>query len=197
MVSSYFGICDKCANNLASAPGKFDDNTRNRCLECVSSAIRDLQKHQAHLNNLDDSVIISSQRLVTSTCLSLFYKRLLGFGVDRHTQQDCGCLAQGSNRMSSWKDDIIISRVGQDAMEHFARFGEMLLKEIARRRTIEGDKSLADIMSTFKDVENSFQSTLHELRRGEDIISMEMVTRGYRLEFMGMSQAALSQLGFT
>lgn len=99
--------------------------------------------------------------------------------------------------MSSWKDDIIISRVGQDAMEHFARFGEMLLKEIARRRTIEGDKSLADIMSTFKDVENSFQSTLHALRRGEDIISMEMVTRGYRLEFMGMSQAALSQLGFT
>lgn len=188
---------DTYLNIIRCAPGKFDDNTKNRCMACVSSAIRDLEKHQAHLNTLDDSVIILSQGLATSACLSLFYKRLLGFGVDRHLRQDCGCVAQGSNRISSWKDDITISRVGRDAMEHFASFGEMLLKEITRRRTIEGDKSLADIMSTFNDMEKSFQSTLHELHRDEYIMSKETVTRGYRLEFMGMSQAGLLKLGFT
>ena len=180
-----------------SAPGKFDDNTKRRCMACVSCAIRDLEKHRVHLNGLDESVPVLLQLHLTSTCLLMFNERLRDFGVDRYQQNECGCLDQGSNRMSSWKDDIVIIRVGQDAMEHFAKFGEKLLKEISRRRRLEEDKSLEEISRTYEDVEGRFQAALHHLEHGEDIISFEILTRGYRLDFMGMSQAGLGQLGFT
>lgn len=124
----------------------------------------------------------------------MFYEQLRDFGVDRYQSNECGCLDQGSNRISSWKDDIVISRVGKDAMAHFARFGENLLNKIARRRSLDEDRSLEEISRTFEDVEGRFRAALDSLEHGEDIISFEIVTRGYRLDFMGMFQAGLRQL---
>lgn len=163
-------------------------------MACVSCAIRDLEKHRNHLDSLDESVSVLQQLHLTATCLLMFYERLHDFGVDRYQQNECGCLRQGSNRTSSWQDDIVIIRIGQDAMEHFARFGEQLLKEITRRRGLREDKSLEEISRTYEDVEGRFQAVLHHLQYGENIISFEIITRGYRLDFMGMSQAGLGQL---
>lgn len=96
--------------------------------------------------------------------------------------------------MSSWIDDIVIIRVGEDAIGHFAMFGEKLLQEIARRRSLEEDKSLEEISRAYEDVEGRFQAALHHLKHGEDIISFETVTRGYRLNFAGTSQAGLEKI---
>lgn len=79
-------------------------------------------------------------------------------------------------------------------MTHFSRFGESLLEEIARRRTLDEDKSLKIISRTFEDVEGRFRAALDGLQHGENLMSFEIVTRGYRLDFMGMSQAGLRQL---
>lgn len=150
-----------------------------------------------HLKGLDESLSVLQQLYLTATCLSMFYRRLRDFGVDRYQQNECGCIGQGSNRMSSWLDDIVIIRVGQDAMEHFALFGEQLLKEIIRRRGPEEDKNnLEDISRTYEDVEGRFRATLQHLQPGEKLISYETLTRGYRLDFMGMSDEGLGQLGW-
>lgn len=165
-------------------------------MACIACSIRDLEKHQVHLNRLGESVSVLQQLHLTGTCLVMFYERLHEFGVDRYQQTECGCIGQGSNRMSSWMNDIVILRVGQDAMEHFAMFGELLLKEIRRRRGLEGDKILGDISRTYEDVEGRFRATVQDLQHGEELISYETLTRGYRLDFMGMSNASLRQLGW-
>jgi hypothetical protein len=126
----------------------------------------------------------------------MFYDRLRGFGVDRYSQHGCECLSQGSTRTSSWNDDIVLIRIGDDALGHFASFGENLLQEIIRRRLHGKDKIVEDISKAYDDVEGRFRAALRNLDHDEHLISFEILTRGYRLDFMGMSQAGLGQLGF-
>lgn len=180
----------------ASNRGIFNDHTKHRCMACISCAIRDLEKHRAHLNELDESVFVLQQLQLTSQCLVIFYEQLRDFGIDIYQQNECGCTGQGSNRMSSSLDDIAIIRAGQDAMEHFARLGEHLLEEITHRRGMTQDKSLKEISRTFEDLDRRFRVTLDDLQRDENIVSFEIVSRGWRLDFMGMHPAGLRQLGF-
>jgi hypothetical protein len=165
-------------------------------MACITSAIRDLKKHETHLKGLNESVSVLQQLYLTTTCLSMFLGRLRGFGVDRYTQDECGCIDHGSNRRSSWLDDIVVIRAGQDALEHYAMFGEKLLEEIIRRRGLEEDKSLEDISKTYEDVEGRFRTTLQSLQHGETLILYETLTRGYRLDFVGMFNEGLEQLGW-
>ena len=180
----------------ASAPGQFNDNSKRRCMACITSAIRDLEKHETHLNGLNESGSVLQRLYLTTTCLSMLLGRLRDFGVDRYSQNECRCIDHGSNRRSSWLDDIVIIRVGQDALEHYAIFGEKLLEEITRRRGMEEDKSLEDISKTYEDVEGRFRTTLQRLQHGERLMLYETLTRGYRLDFMGMSNEGLEQLGW-
>jgi hypothetical protein len=165
-------------------------------MACITCAIRDLEKHQTHLKGLNESMSILQQLYITSTCLSMFLERLRDFGVDRYSLNECGCTGHENNRMSSWPDDIVITRVGHDALEHYAMFGETLLQQITLRRGLEGDKSLEDITKTYEDTERRYRATLRRLQRNEKLISYETMTRGYRIDFMGMSNEALKQLGW-
>lgn len=180
----------------ASDRGTLDDNSKQRCMACIFCAIRGLEEHRAHLNSLDESLNIIQQLHYTSMCLSMFYGRLRGFGVDRYSQHGCDCLGQGSTRTSSWKEDIILIRIGDDALGHFSSCGENLLQEVIRRRCQGEYKIVEDISKAYEDVEGRFRTALRHLDHGELLISFEILTRGYRLDFMGMSPASLGQLGF-
>jgi hypothetical protein len=122
------------------------------------------------------------QRHTTETCLSLYYDRLRNFGVDSFRQGNCGCINNGSNRTSSWPNDIVLIRVGEIAVEHFTRYGESLLEEIQRRR-IEGGENLRNISRIYAELEERFRTTVGHLRHDEKLLSREIVTRGYLLEF--------------
>lgn len=165
-----------------SSGGKFGEDTKMRCMACIACAIRDLEKHQTHLAHLDESIPFLWQRMATAKCLEMFYDRLCDFGVDSFNLNVCGCIGQGSNRTSSWLDDIVIVRAGEPAMDHLAQLGESLLGEVSGRRGFE-----EEISKRYKDLIEGFQTTLEDLQRDEILISREILTRGYRLEFEALA----------
>ena len=122
-----------------------------------------------------------------------FSRAVYDFEIDRYQQNEGGRSGEGRNRMSSWLNDIVIVRVGQDAMEHFAGFDEHLLKEISRQRVLQETK-VGDISRTYEDVEGRFRVTLQHLQHGEKLISYKILTRGFRLDFIGMSNVCFARL---
>lgn len=80
-------------------------------------------------------------------------------------------------------DDIASTRFRKDAMEHFASLGEPLLEEISRRRDLEDGRILQDLTDRYQDLETRFRAAVECLGHEDILISREIITRGYRLEF--------------
>lgn len=58
-------------------------------------------------------------------------------------------------------------------------------------------KGFADFMKRYEDTEECLRIALSRLRYDEDLVSFETLTRGYRLEFDGMTGDAIERLGYS
>ena len=125
----------------------------------------------------------------------MFFDCLCAVGVDTYGEKLCECIRHGSNRNSSRLDDIVGIRFGNDALEHFASLGEPLLEEISRRQGLEDDQILQDLSDRYADLERRFWTALERLGQDEILVSREIITRGYRLEFSVMTITALRHWG--
>lgn len=125
----------------------------------------------------------------------MFFDCLCAVGVDTYNENLCDCVRLGSNRTSSRFDDIVGIRIGKDALEHFTSLGEPLLEEISRRRGTRDDPILQDLSDRYEDLERRFWAAMKHLGHDKVLVSREIITRGYRLEFSVMSSAALKHWG--
>lgn len=166
-------------------------------MSCVACAIRDLDDHLTHLESLNTDELVSLQLHLTKDCLLMYCKLLRDLGIDSYPQKYCECIMWGSNRTRPWLDDIVIIRFGQDAMQHCSKTGAQLLENIARKRMLADYKGLPDYMKRYEDTEECLRIALSRLRYDEDLVSFETLTRGYRLEFDGMTGDAIERLGYS
>lgn len=125
----------------------------------------------------------------------MFFDCLCAVGVDTYNENLCDCVRLGSNRTSSRFDDTVGIRIGKDALEHFTSLGEPLLEEISRRRGTKDDPILQDLSDRYEDLERRYWATMKHLGHDSVLVSREIITRGYRLEFSVMSSAALKHWG--
>ena len=178
-----------------SVPSRVGEATKERCLSCVARAVRDLYKQKAHLETLGDSESVLLQRYITVYCLMMFFDCLCAVDVDTYGESLCDCLRHGSNRISSRLDDIVGIRIGKDALEHFAKLGEPLLEEISWRQGLKDDPILQDLSDRYEDLERRFLAAMKHLGHDKVLVSREIITRGYRLEFSVMTSTALKHWG--
>lgn len=151
----------------------------------IAHAIHDLEEHLTHLKCLPESALVLRQLLVTTNYLFWYKDRLRDLGVDSYEQVDCGCIGRGSNRTSSWPDDIVIIRVGQNAINHFLSFGEHLSIDISQK-DLACETHVDSSLNRYKELEANFRDALSHLSHDEALVSRETVTRGYRLDFEGI-----------
>ncbi|KAJ6001153.1 hypothetical protein N7481_001562 [Penicillium waksmanii] len=165
------------------------EDTKKRCLSCVSRAFHDLKIHKNHLESLADSETILLQRYVTTSCLMMGFNCLGAVGIESYRNNFCECVLYGSNRKDVRLDDIASTRFGKDAMEHFASLGEPLLEEISRRRDLRDDRILQDLTDRYQDLETRFRAAVDSLGHKDVFVSQEIITRAYRLE-LGVTATA-------
>ena len=178
-----------------SVPCKLGEDSKERCLSCVARAVRDLYKHKAHLETLGDSESVLLQRFVTVYCLIMFFNCLCVVGVDTYGESLCDCVRHGSNRTSSRLDDIVGIRVGKHVLEHFTSLAEPLLEEISWRRGLRDDPILQDLSDRYEDLERRFWAAMKHLGHDKVLVSREIITSGYRLEFSVMNSTSLKHWG--
>ncbi|PGG95397.1 hypothetical protein AJ80_09967 [Polytolypa hystricis UAMH7299] len=183
-------------NTIRCIPSKLNSKTKQRWMSCIAHAVHDLETHQTHLEHLDQTVLVLTQFHYTTACLSMFYELLLGLGINSFNEIFCECVSRGSNR-TTLMDDVVVIRVGRDAINHCTELGEFLLNEINRKRGLVEDKFLKDIQKRFELVVEEFQTVSNSLNHGENLVSYEILTRGYRLQFAQMTDEELGSLQVT
>jgi hypothetical protein len=166
-------------------------------MSCVACAIRDLDDHLTHLECIDTDELVLLQLHLTKDCLLMYCEQLRDLGIDSYPRKYCECIMWGSNQTRPWLDDIVIVRFGQDAIQHCSRTGAQLLENIVRKRILRDNKELADSMKRYEDTEERLRIALSRLRHDENLVSFETLTRGYRLEFGGMTGDAMERLGYS
>lgn len=164
-----------------------------QCMTCVACAIHDLDNHQAHLKHLNETTLILTQSALTTTCRMEFYQVLVDLDISSLDPIFCKCTARGNNRTVAFEDDVIIIRAGEDALEHCAKFGEQLKEEANRKRGQAEEKDLKGIR-IYNDAMESFNQALSRLEPGQELISYETLTRGYKLNFDGITKEELRSL---
>jgi hypothetical protein len=166
-------------------------------MSCVACAIRDLDDHLTHLECIDTDELVLLQLHLTKDCLLMYCEQLRDLGIDSYPRKYCECIMWGSNQTRPWLDDIVIVRFGQDAIQHCSRTGAQLLENIVRKLILRDNKELADSMKRYEDTEERLRIALSRLRHDENLVSSETLTRGYRLEFGGMTGDAMERLGYS
>lgn len=156
-----------------------------------------LRDYLTHLRSLDETRLVLEQQLCTVTCLETYFAILKELRVSSLQQTSCKCTSRGSNRTGHYPDDISVTRAGQAALNHFSKFGEQLLKEIDQKQGSMKEEDLDFIKERFNETEGRFQDALHRLKPGENLVSYETLTRGYRLDFEVLTDAALESLSLS
>lgn len=180
-----------------SSTAKVNADAGNRCLACAASAIRDLEDHRIHIECLHESELGLKHYDLVNACLSMYSEQLGDLGHDFHPQDYCECVLTGSNHKTPRHDDIVIVRVGQEAMGHFSELGAQLLEDMARaRKRGPGNRGVNVILKKYEDLEERFRGSLCSLRRDKTLVTYETLTRGYQLDFVGMTDEGLARLGW-
>ena len=137
---------------------------------------------------------VMTQGLYAATCLEVFQNNFRHLGITSTPQSFCECISRGSNRSIRYPDDICIIRSGDAALNHFSEIGERLLEEVGRKDGSAEQGDLEGTKARFKEVENRFQEALRCLGPGESLVSYETLTRGYHLDFTGLTEGSLAKL---
>ncbi|KAL4935498.1 hypothetical protein BDV06DRAFT_206858 [Aspergillus oleicola] len=174
------GFC-MCAKILGT-------RTYDLCMACVARSMHSLGDYNAHLRSLEATMPVITQGCYAATCLEVFQNNFRHLGITSPSQSFCECISLGSNRSIQYPDDICIIRSGDAALNHFSEIGERLLKEVSRKDGSAEQGGLEEIKARFKEVENRFQKALQCLGPGETLVSYETLTRGYHLDFTGLTE---------
>lgn len=178
---------------VRSIKAKMMTHVYQRCMACVDRAMHDLDEHRAYLESLDQTLLVMQQSLYTTTCLNVYSSVLRDLGITSFQQTSCECTSQ-ENSDKSYPDDIVITRVGQVARDHFFMFTDGLLKEINRKEGTVEKQEVQRANDIHDDVVKRFWDVVEDLTPGETLVSHQRLTRGYRLEFDGLTEDALKDL---
>lgn len=162
-------------------------------MACVNRAIQDLHEHGAHLKTLDQTTLIVTQSLFTMTCLDVYFSVLVDLGVTSFQQSSCECTNPRNDGEFS-PDDIVITRVGEVAQSHFFMFSEGLLKEINHKEGTAESGEVQRAKDIHDDVVKRFWDVVESLTPDKTLVSYQKLTRGYRLDFDGLTEEELKRL---
>jgi hypothetical protein len=176
-----------------SIQAKLGTRAQQRWLACIARAIDDLRNHRTHLSSLDETTLIVVQCCLTDTCISVFDKLLRDLNISCG-QEFCQCVSRGSNRTNSFREDIVITRVGDDATNHFAAICDRVLQ--IRDKGLLGDGNWREVFDRYVHALERLCAARRrlELEPGKNLVSHEILTRGYRFEFDIMTDEELRRL---
>lgn len=168
--------------------------TYNLCMSCVARSMHILEEYRKHLGSLDQDAFVMCQILWASTCHQVYQEFFQKLGINSLPSSFCDCVSRGSNRSIRYQEDICITRAGDAALNHFAAIGEKFIEEVNRKHDSSDNGDLERTKERFRELANRFREALRCLEPGETLVSYEILTRGYWLDFTGLPDAAMARL---
>lgn len=170
---------------------KLEARAQQRWMTCIAHAIDDLRNHRTHFDSLNEITLIVMQCCLTDICISKFDKLLEYLNISCR-QEFCQCVSRNSNRTTSCKKDIVVTRVEDVAINHFAAICDRVLK--IRNEDLLRDGNWKKVFERYIHALKRFHTALRRLESREKLMSHEILTRDYRFEFDTMTDEELGSL---